>query len=188
MVVLKSVLTLYVLWTAPLVVGAGIMIPEASSLMSTSNNMTDIRKNHIHLDPTKLQLDRDARMERQRIRRERARQKIASIKPDVSTLHRLTKEELTQAAEDDHPWVRRAGWSSSSNNDPYTNVGMADPSQEYDKWQQAYRMLGGFIDCDHKKSNNNNHKSGDQNQNQDGQSKGCSRWMMWAAVSAACYD
>lgn len=162
------------------------MIPEASSSMGSSNNLTDIRRNHIHLDPTKLQLDREARMERQRIRREKARQKIASIKPDVSTMQRLTKEELMQAAEEDHPWVRRAGWSSNSNTDPYTTVGMADPSQQYDKWQQAYRMLGGFIDCDHMKSNNNNHKSGDQNQNQnqDGQSKGCSRWMMWAAVSA----
>lgn len=56
---------------------------------------------------------------------------------------------------------------------------LADPSGDYDKWAQAYRMLGGFIDCDHDKEASH---SNDRNNN-NGQS-GCARWMLWAAVSA----
>ena len=40
-------------------------------------------------------------------------------------------------------------------------------------------MLGGFIDCDHSKSQGS-HDSGENNNDGSG---GCSRWMMWAAVS-----
>ena len=40
-------------------------------------------------------------------------------------------------------------------------------------------MLGGFIDCDHSKSNG----SHDSGENKNDGSGGCSRWMMWAAVS-----
>jgi hypothetical protein len=43
-------------------------------------------------------------------------------------------------------------------------------------------MLGGYIDCDHSKSQ----RSGDRDQNNedggDGDSVACSRWMIWAAV------
>jgi hypothetical protein len=52
---------------------------------------------------------------------------------------------------------------------------LADPSQDYDKWAQAYRMLGGYIDCDHDKEASH---SNDKNNGQ-----ACSRWMLWAAVS-----
>ena len=183
--ILKSIVTLTVWFAVPFSVGAGGMDPKWIMNKVNTNNMTaeDIRRNLMHLDPEKLQVDREARMERQRTRREKARQKIASISPDLSTMQQLSKEEWDQAAQADHPWVRRAGWSSSSNYDPYSNAGLADPSQQYDKWQQAYRMLGGFIDCDHAKVSNDHHSGDqDQQQNQDGAGVGCSRWMMWAAV------
>lgn len=179
---LQSIVTLTVLLVAPFSVGAGGMDANRINFNNINNNMTieDIRRNLKYLDPEKLELDREARMERQRTRREKARQKIASISPDISSMQRLSKEEWDKAAQEDHPWVRRAGWNSNSNYDPYSNAGLADPSQQYDKWQQAYRMLGGFIDCDHPKVSNN-HKSGDNQQNQDAGTVGCSRWMMWAA-------
>ncbi|KAI2496082.1 hypothetical protein MHU86_18408 [Fragilaria crotonensis] len=179
---LQSIVTLTVLLVAPFSVGAGGMDANRINFNNINNNMTieDIRRNLKYLDPEKLELDREARMERQRTRREKARQKIASISPDISSMQRLSKEEWDKAAQEDHPWVRRAGWNSNSNYDPYSNAGLADPSQQYDKWQQAYRMLGGFIDCDHPKVSNN-HKSGDNQQNQDADTVGCSRWMMWAA-------
>lgn len=183
---LQSIVTLTVLLVAPFSVGAGGMDANRINFNNINNNMTieDIRRNLKYLDPEKLELDREARMERQRTRREKARQKIASISPDISSMQRLSKEEWDKAAQEDHPWVRRAGWNSNSNYDPYSNAGLADPSQQYDKWQQAYRMLGGFIDCDHPKVSNN-HKSGDNQQNQDADTVGCSRWMMWAAVSTS---
>ena len=184
MMLFHSLVALSFLFVAPFSVGAGIPNLRMSGEKSIYNNITleDVRRNLIELDPKKLELDREARMERQRARRERAREKIASIKPDMSSMQRLTKEELEKASEEDHPWVRRAGWSYSSNYDPYNFAGLVDPSQSY-KWSQAYRMLGGFVDCDHKKVSNNNHKSQDQNQNEDEGNTGCSRWMMWAAVS-----
>jgi hypothetical protein len=147
----------------------------------------DIRMYSMDMNTEKIQEDFDARMKREQKRSEKARRKLAAMKPDESKLERLSMEEISKAVDEDHPWIRRAGWSSGSSG--YDIAGLLDPSQEYDKWSQAYRMLGGFIDCDHKKSQNNGHKSGDQNQqNQDGQSLGCSRWMMWAAVSESIHS
>lgn len=98
---------------------------------------------------------------------------------------------------EEHQWIRRVNvdadksralWGSgSSGYDPYdsSNSGLASETQYYDKWQQAYRFLGGFIDCDHSWSQgshdrNDNH---DNNNNNNQQGQACSRWMMWAAVS-----
>ncbi len=58
-------------------------------------------------------------------------------------------------------------------------ISYADPGDDYDMWQQAYRMLGGFIDCDNLKSQGSG--SGDNDGGDDGEA--CSRWMMWASVS-----
>ena len=87
---------------------------------------------------------------------------------------------------------RGLGWfgdSSSSSTNGGASISsqvLLDPSQYYDKWAQAYRMLGGYIDCDHDKSNNNNnqHSNDNNNNNQNNnQRTGCSRWMIWASVS-----
>lgn len=116
------------------------------------------------------------RRERVAQRRERAKQKIKEIRPDKSQLTSLSKEEVVKAVEEDQPWTRRLGWGSDSG----SVESLADSSQSYDMWQQAYRMLGGFIDCDHSKSEDDHH-SGDQDQEEN--QYGCSRWMLWAAVS-----
>ena len=55
-----------------------------------------------------------------------------------------------------------------------------------DKWQQAYRYLGGYIDCS-ASWGDGSHDSGD-NGGGEGGGGACSRWMMWAAVSwKFCY-
>ncbi|KAL7469774.1 hypothetical protein ACHAXS_010026 [Conticribra weissflogii] len=63
----------------------------------------------------------------------------------------------------------------NNDNDPYAPVSsLASNAEYYDKWQQAYRFLGGFIDCDRqvgRGSHDNNQGGGNH----------CSRWMMWAA-------
>ena len=51
-----------------------------------------------------------------------------------------------------------------------------------DKWQQAYRFLGGVIDC------SNSWGGGSQDSGGGGGGDGaCSRWMMWAAVSLCLF-
>lgn len=153
-------------------------------------NMTEI-KQKINRVPTlqELEGEEEERFKRSKERGEEARKKLASIQPDPSTLERLTKEELDSFLEDeeqDHPWIRRAAWRNRGDYSPYS-LNMADPSKTYDRWAQGYRTLGGFIDCDHKKQNkNDNHNNNNNNNNQNQQGNGCSRWMMWAAVSIAC--
>lgn len=118
---------------------------------------------------------RKDRMKERRLRAQEVFKKLPQPKP--SQLERLTDEEVSnlRKRERDLNW-----FSNNVETDPYSASILADPSQEYDKWAQAYRMLGGFIDCDHKKSNDRHHSQDNNRQNDD---KACSRWMMWAAVS-----
>jgi hypothetical protein len=120
-----------------------------------------------------------ARKERIRERSEQARRKLASFRPDPDQVITMTKEDIDKMSEQDYPWMRALGWGSSTSSS-YADF-FADPTQSYDKWAQAYRMLGGYIDCDHQKEDGDHH-SGDNNDQQDEQSDGCSRWMIWAAV------
>jgi hypothetical protein len=154
------------------------LVENGFSGLNTNGTYSVPRNNVVRFDQDKLERDRQARMERQRERRERARQKLASLKPDLSTMHRMTQEELEKAAEEEHPWARRA---LRNKYDAYSFEGLADPSQYYDKWQQAYRMLGGYIDCDHKKDGNDHHSHDDGGG--EANSYACSRWMIWASVS-----
>lgn len=119
------------------------------------------------------------RKDRMKERRMRAQEVFEKLpQPSPGQLERLTDEEVSnlRKRERDLNW-----FNSNVDVDPYSASILADPSQEYDKWAQAYRMLGGFIDCDHKKTGKNHHSQDNKNQNND--NKACSRWMMWAAVS-----
>ena len=61
----------------------------------------------------------------------------------------MTDEEVhKEAVNKDQPWLRHLGWGDSSSQ----SADLADVGESSDKWQQAYRMLGDFIDCDHGKS------------------------------------
>jgi len=102
-------------------------------------------------------------------------------------VERVSPEEF--AAMDQKQQLRGLNWwgGGSATSDAYSSSVLLDPSQYYDKWAQAYRMLGGFIDCDHDKSGDSHDSGGDNedgnyNNNNGGEDTACSRWMMWAAV------
>lgn len=82
---------------------------------------------------------------------------------------------------------------------PYDD-GYADPGYDWPMWAQAYRMLGGFIDCDWQQGEEEPGGGGEggrrdrqRRMNQNGEERdlsgdggtedACGRWMMWAAVS-----
>lgn len=137
---------------------------------------------HAHIQATKSQ--------RMRERRQEVRELMTRVQPESEQLHRMTKEEMDQAwkyaekeenaDKEEHQWIRRAAWGNGGNSDPYSSGGVVDAGEYYDKWQQAYRMLGGFIDCTNTKDDGS-HDSGDGNNNGGGDNAACSRWMMWAA-------
>jgi hypothetical protein len=133
-----------------------------------------------------------AQLERERERknrwkdRELDRSKARAVynklpKSPKGKLERLSEEEWKDI--DTKQKKRGLSWfgDSGSGVSAYSNSILADPSEYYDKWAQAYRMLGGFIDCDHAKSgdSHDNNNNNNNNNNNDG---ACSRWMLWAAV------
>ena len=103
---------------------------------------------------------------------------MRNVKPRQDTMERVSEEEFL-SMQQDHPEFRKLWGGNNKKNKNL--IEYADPGQDYDMWSQAYRMLGGFIDCDHHKSEG----SGDQNNGDNGadNEQACSRWMMWAAVS-----
>ena len=136
----------------------------------SNNTLRDI------YEPTQAEREeeREARRRRQRERNARVKESIKYMKPDKP--QKISDEEL-QSLSEEHPSLRNLGWGNSKKD--YA-VQYADPGEDYDMWQQAYRMLGGFIDCDHKKDEGGSH---DEGGGEDGDGNACSRWMMWAAVS-----
>lgn len=129
-------------------------------------------------ESSKRQRERSRRMKK---RRENAREKIRNMKPssdaermsheDINLLHDRALKDDPNLEQPHNQWLRRAFWKSSSSG----TAEFADPGEEWDWWAQAYRMLGGFIDCDHHKGDGSGSGSGD------GDGSGCSRWMMWAS-------
>ena len=129
--------------------------------------------------PEEREAERLARRERNRQRRAKVADAMKKTRPDASKIEKLSPEEVNEISEK-HPQEFRKLWGGSGGGDS-NMIAYADPGDDYDMWQQAYRMLGGFIDCDHQKSegsgdNGDNGGSGDGDQ-------ACSRWMMWASVS-----
>jgi hypothetical protein len=162
---------------------------SADSLLLSLNATYSTRnlKRNVHRAPSPEQRDEVARQRRRRLqqRRSRARETLATLSQTAdssptSPVQRLTQEEVDRVH-------RRTSWFGNGDGYSYNAAlgYLADPSQEYDKWAQAYRMLGAFIDCDHQKregsGDHNNNNNNNNNNNGDGEP--CSRWMMWAAVS-----
>ena len=122
--------------------------------------------------------EREARMERNRQRRTKVVDAMKKVRPDTSKIEKVSSEELEKLSEE-HPKEFRKLWGGRSGNGENL-IQYADPGDDYDMWQQAYRMLGGFIDCDHQKSEGSGDNGGGSG---DGDDEACSRWMMWASVS-----
>ena len=127
--------------------------------------------------PEEREAERLARRERNLQRRAKVADAMKKTRPDASKIEKLSVEEVNKISED-HPQEFRKLWGGSSNSDSNL-IAYADPGDDYDMWQQAYRMLGGFIDCDHQKSEGSGDSGGDGGDS----GEACSRWMMWASVS-----
>jgi len=118
-----------------------------------------------------LERERHERRQRMRERRDKARRILAqSPPPPPEQLERVDAQYLR----------RHLNWFGSTDGTSNSLNNLADPSQSYDKWSQAYRMLGGMIDCDHDKDQGSNH-GGKNNNNGQTKEGACSRWMLWAA-------
>ena len=126
----------------------------------------------------------EARKNRYKLSRQERQKKardFAKKLPKVpqGKMERVSPEELEEIEQKQ----RGLNWwgSGSATSDAYSSSVLIDPSQYYDKWAQAYRMLGGFVDCDHAKSGDS-HDDNNGNGNGNGNGDACSRWMLWAAV------
>ena len=119
--------------------------------------------------------ERIARKKRMRERRERARDLLKTLPPP--------QQAQPMSADEVNRHLSWFGGSSSASTESYSAKVLVDAAAEYDKWAQAYRMIGGYIDCDHDKDGDDHHSgSGDNNNRNDGDSQACSRWMIWASV------
>lgn len=148
-------------------------------------------------------------------RKRRAAENMRNFSPEHGTAERLSAGEINRlvhrAKETDpegklpqNQWIRRMAWYDfggmgdgvPSDYKPYDD-GYADPGYDWPMWAQAYRMLGGFIDCDWQQGEEEPGGGGEggrkRRMNQNGEERdlsgdggtedACGRWMMWAAVS-----
>lgn len=149
-------------------------------------------------------------------RKRRAAENMRNFSPEHGTAERLSAEEIhrlvNRAKETDpegklpqNQWIRRMAWYDfggmgdgvPSDYKPYDD-GYADPGFDWPMWAQAYRMLGGFIDCDWQQGEEEPGGGGEggrrdrqRRMNQNGEERdlsgdggtedACGRWMMWAA-------
>ncbi|KAL7580764.1 hypothetical protein ACA910_001045 [Epithemia clementina (nom. ined.)] len=153
---------------------------------NNSNGGKTIRK----LTPAELKKEREIQKKRRKERRARAQasgKTFAWQQPEQSVSSSSSDNSLQQSPRFDGAG-RQLGWmSSSSSGGAYSESYLADPSQEYDKWAQAYRFLGGYIDCDYDWDNDRHNSHDNQNNNNDGVSA-CSRWMIYATYINPNYE
>jgi len=97
---------------------------------------------------------------------EKLRKKAKSFKPNINNLEKLSKKETLRHRRLWDKTKFRLGSGYRTTNENYEHPFLADVGTAWDVWQQAFRMLGGYIDCDHPR---------------DDDQSGCSRWMIWAA-------
>jgi hypothetical protein len=136
-------------------------------------------------DVTQARIEKAERMQE---RRERAKEKIREMvenpnEHSTDRAERMTKDDLDSFRESmkkNDPLLERPEnrwlWNNKELK-PYQQNGLADPGIYWDKWSQAYRMLGVYVECDNPKAKyyygnnyNNNNNNG-----------GCQRWVMWSA-------
>ena len=137
-----------------------------------------------------FKMERSRRMKQQR---ERAREKMKAMieNPQLYTNPKtelMTEENVNSFRDEiikkdpnleneDHRWLRSI-YNNKNTYNPYDLNNLADPSKDYDGWAQGFRMLGAFISCDNGvEGYNNGYYNGEE------QEQGCSRYIMWAAVS-----
>jgi len=91
---------------------------------------------------------------------------------------RRARQDVAEMSDEERKLWGGGSFGGNGNSDPYEPAGGLVTETEYwDKWQQAYRFLGGYIDC----TNSWGGGSGDSGNNNGDDDGACSRWMMWAA-------
>jgi len=119
--------------------------------------------------------------------------------PNIESLERMDPKDAyeklkTNSKNEDYEFLKSErnlwGWGGSGSTtvdeEVYENSNFAENAVSYDYWAQAYRMLGGYIDCDHPKG-----RGGSQSGSGDGEEWGtaaCSRWMVWASYVDPYYS
>ena len=139
-----------------------------------SDNRTPIRK----LTREELKKSREEQRQRRAERKARAQASLQEKIPN--TTQPVQQQKQRNVKEPRLGQGRNLGWMSGKTYEAYSEGFLADPSQEYDKWAQAYRLLGGYIDCDHpwgQGGHSHEEEGGDNDQ------EACSRWMIYATVS-----
>ena len=103
-----------------------------------------------------------------------------------TTKHRTLEEGDGEAAEEEE---QPASTSTREDNSQYRVQPFVEGVSDYDAYQQAWRMLGFMIDCntvsayDQSQNNNNNNNNNGHSNDNDGTGDGCTRYVLWAAVS-----
>jgi len=75
----------------------------------------------------------------------------------------------------------RKMWNYNSGDTSITPNFLADSGAYYDKWQQAYRVLGVYIDCDHPQSQNTWEYDNNPYYTEDVNNAQCARYYVWCA-------
>merc|ERR1719410_79958 len=110
-------------------------------------------------------------------------------KEEVKELNKEVNEDLKKGDTIDSSKVRENGrktawsWSASdgSSSSGMTPSFLADSGTTYDKWQQAYRLLGVYIDCDHPQSSNTWSYDNNPYYTEDYNQAYCARYYVWCA-------
>ena len=103
--------------------------------------------------------------------------------------YRTLEEGDGDAEEEEQP----ASSSTREDNSQYRVQPFVEGVSDYDAYQQAWRMLGFMIDCntvsayDQSQNNNNNNNNNGHSNDNDGSSDGCTRYVLWAAVSVLLF-
>lgn len=146
---------------------------------------------HDHADRTQ----RQGRQGKNKQRRHRLRQGNAGT-PNLETLERMDPKDAYEKLKTNSKnrnfdflksttrnlWAWGGSGSTNIDEEVYENSNFAENAVSYDYWAQAYRMLGGYIDCDHPKDSGGGSGSGD------GNAAACSRWMVWASYVDPYYS
>lgn len=134
---------------------------------NNSNNNNNNNRPKAPFTAKEKEIHRQEQTRRMKNRRESAKRKIQEMveNPHIYSnlnehyhVDRLSPTDILQIHEEaivddpmlersENQWLRQAwgGWSNKNNRkgqDAYTLFNLADPSEYYDEWAQAYRMLG----------------------------------------------
>ena len=151
------------------------------------NRKTVPPKRHIPNENDEMEEFKRERLRRMKERREKIEEKarvkmiemIENPQNFMSDKAELMNEEqissLREEAKINDPTLEKKQhrWLRNRKNSYEGNPNLADPGEYYSEWAQAYRMLGAMISCD---SGGVGYYGGKNYQ-------GCSRYIMWAAVS-----